>query len=68
MPKKKKSKPVDIFDFIEYHAKKAYPKSKTPVCDFIGSHASDCDPEELVISLDIAKQLEYNIKNRKYHE
>jgi hypothetical protein len=60
MPKKKKSKSVDVFDFIEYHAKKAYPKSKTPVCDLICSYAGDCDPEELVIRLDIAKQLEYN--------
>jgi hypothetical protein len=60
MPKKKKSKSVDIFDFIKYHAKKAYPKSKTPICDFIGSPAEEFDPNEPVISLDIAKQLEFN--------
>jgi hypothetical protein len=66
--KKIKNKSIDSFDFIEYHAKKAYPKSKTPICNFIASYAGDCDPNELVISLDIAKQLEYNIKNRKYNE
>jgi hypothetical protein len=64
MPKKKKSKSIDIFDFIEYHAKKAYPKSKTPICDFAVNLAGECDPEERVLNINIAKQLEYH--NRFY--
>jgi hypothetical protein len=56
----------DEFELIEELAKKAFPKSKTPICDYVAMCASECDPEEPVISLDVARQLEYN--SRYYEE
>lgn len=57
--KNKKIK-VDSFEFAEYHAKRAFPKSKTPFCDFVGNYPSDMCSDSPVILLDYAKQLEYN--------
>jgi hypothetical protein len=60
-----KSKQEDEFVLVEELAQKAFPKSKTPICDYVTMFAGECDPEEPVINLDIARQLEYN---SRYYE
>lgn len=51
---------VGSFEFADYHAKRLYPKSKTPLCDFVGNYPGDMCPDAPVISIDYAQQLEYN--------
>jgi len=54
-----KSKPVIIdMEWISGMARKASPKSRTPVTMFMTSAASDCDPEEPVVPAWLCKYFE----------
>jgi len=61
MKKKWKATIVDL-EWVGGIATKAYPKSRTPITQFLTSAASDCDPEEPVVPAWLCKYFERQAK------